>query len=72
MARGERTGDNAPAFSRVLYVTNAATDQFFIPGNNQESATDDGVLTIDNLTNGADGSRTPGTYTVSPLSLIHI
>ena len=66
MARGERTGDNAPAFSRVLYVTNAANDQFFIPGNNQESATDDGVLTIDNLTNGADASRAPGTYTVSP------
>ena len=63
--RGDRSSD-APNFARVLYVTNNSTDQWFIPGNNQESSPDDGVLTIDNLTNGADGSRTPGVYEVSP------
>ena len=36
MANGIRTGDNKPAFSKVLYVTGKSTDQWFIPNNNNE------------------------------------
>ena len=36
MARTSFTGTGDLAFSNVLYVTNASTDQWFIPGNNNE------------------------------------
>ena len=36
MARTSFTGDGALGFSNVLYVTGASTDQWFIPGNNNE------------------------------------
>ena len=36
---GARTGDDAPAFNRVLYVTNNSTDQWFQPGGATSSGT---------------------------------
>ena len=36
MARTSFTSTGDLGFSNVLYVTNASTDQWFIPGNNNE------------------------------------
>lgn len=36
--------NRAPAFSRVLYVTNASTDQWFIPTTGRGDNPDDGTM----------------------------
>jgi hypothetical protein len=45
MARTSFTGTGALGFSNVLYVTANSTDQWFIPGNNNEGDNpDSGVM----------------------------
>jgi hypothetical protein len=46
---GKGSGTNFPAEFQVLYVTNASTDPFFIPGNQKEGDNPDSASDAERL-----------------------
>ena len=54
---GRAGGDAWPAAQVTTYVTNAATDPLFPPGNNQAQAASAGDRSHDNPDNGSDAER---------------
>ena len=52
-----QNGERQPAFARVLYVTNASTDQWFQPGGATSSGTRQNSEQMDNVNQGTMAER---------------
>ena len=52
-----QNGERQPAFARVLYVTNASTDQWFQPGGATSSGTRQNSEQMDNVNQGTMAQR---------------